>query len=153
MPTRHPEVTSVIRPAEHLVYTGSVAVIDGRICAMLDRLLNLNRVRTQVRGQNVELDQALVAIRLAGIAYDESASVGTVSAPPGEPVSQSKSQLNDTISTTEAAALLHMTRRAVSKECKQKRLPATLVGGRYRITRQDLAAFMAERRPETHTWM
>ena len=124
-------------------------MIHGRACDLLNRLLSLDKIRTQVRGQDAELDQALMAIRLAGIAYDESASVGTVSAPREEPVSQSKSQLNDTLSATEAATLLHMTRRAVSKECKQKRLPATLIGGRYRITRDDLTAFMTDRMQRT----
>jgi hypothetical protein len=44
-------------------------------------------------------------------------------------VSQSKSQLNDTLGTTEAATLLHMTRRAISKECVPKvllRIPQNL---------------------------
>jgi excisionase family DNA binding protein len=142
----------MFRPAEQLVHPGPVAVIPGQICAKLDKLLRLRKVHGQIRGQDAELDQALVAIRLAGSAYRQSASVGTVSTPQEEPVSQSKSQLNDTLGTTEAANLLHMTRRAVSKECKQKRLPATFVGGRYRITHQDLAEYMAERRQETHTW-
>ena len=137
----------MIRPAEHFVHgegRNRIVVVDGRVCAWLNKL-SLDNLRGQIRGQNAQLDQALLAIRLAGIAYDESASVGTVSAPREEPVSQSKSQLNDTLGTTEAANLLHMTRRAVSKECKQKRLPATLVGGRYRITRDDLAIYMAQR--------
>jgi excisionase family DNA binding protein len=135
----------VIRPAEHLVHRGAVAVIDGRICHMLSKLVGLDKLRAQVRGQDAQLDQTLLAIRLAGIAYDESASAGTIAAPQGEPVPQSHSQLHNTLSTAEAAALLHMTRRAVSSECKQKRLPSTLVGGRYRITRNDLTAYMAHR--------
>jgi excisionase family DNA binding protein len=114
---------------------------------MLNQLV-LDKLRTRVRGQDSHLDAALLAIRRAGLEYTESTAVasrGTVSAPPEEPVSQSKSQLNDTLGTTDVAMLLHMTRRAVSNECKQKRLPATLVGGRYRVTREDLAAFMADR--------
>ena len=135
----------MIRPAEHLVHQGAVAVIDGRICHMLNKLVGLDKLRAQVRGQDAQLDQTLLAIRLAGTAYDETASAGTISAPREEPVSQSTPQLNDTLSTTEAATLLHLTRRAVSNECKQKRLPATLVGGRYRITHDDLAAYAAQR--------
>ena len=132
-----------LRPAEHLVYKGPTVVIDGRVCELLDRLLKLKEVRADVRGQDTELDQALVAIRLAGVAYRESSSVGTVSAPQAEPMPQSQSQLNNTLGTTEAATLLHMTRRAVSTACKQKRLPATLVGGRYRIHHDDLAEYRA----------
>jgi excisionase family DNA binding protein len=134
------------RPAEHLVHGihGPVVVIDGRICALLNRL-GLDKIRGEVRGQDAQLDQTLLAIRLAGNSSAESSSAGPVSAPQEEPVSQSKSQLNDTLSTSEAAAILHLTRRAISKECKQKHLPATLVGGRYRITHQDLAAYMADR--------
>ena len=133
----------MIRPAEHLVHQGAVAVIDGRICHMLNKLVGLDKLRAQVRGQDAQLDQTLLAIRLAGVAFDEITSAGTISAPQGETLPQSQSQLNDTLGTTEAAALLHITRRAVSNECKQKRLPSTLIGGRYRITRDDLAAYMA----------
>jgi excisionase family DNA binding protein len=135
----------MIRPAEQLVHQGAVAVIDGRVCHLLNKLVGLDKLRAQVRGQDAQLDQALLAIRLAGVAYDETASAGTVSAPPEEYVSRSNRQLNDTLSTTEAAALLRISRRAVSKECKQKRLAATLVGRNYRITRDDLAAYAARR--------
>jgi excisionase family DNA binding protein len=141
------ERLNVIRPAEHLVHglDGPVALVDGRVCAMLNKLLGLDGIRAQVRGQDPQLDHTLLAIRIAAVAYTQSSSAGTVSAPREEPVSQSTSQLNDTLGTTEAASLLHMSRRAVSNECKQKRLPATLIGGRYRIHRDDLAAFMADR--------
>jgi hypothetical protein len=128
----------MFRPAEQLVHPGPIAVIDGQACAILDGLLGLDKVYRQVRGQNEQLDNAITAIRLAGAAYRENASRGTVSAPQQAAVSQSKSQLNDTLGTTDAATLLHMTRRAVSNECKQKRLPAMLVGGRYRIHPDDL---------------
>jgi excisionase family DNA binding protein len=135
----------LLRPAEHFIHAdGRIVVIDAWVCALLNKL-SLDKIRPQIRGQNAQLDQVLMAIRLVGLAYNQSSSVGTSSAPREEPVSQSKAQLNGTLGTTEAATLLHMTRRAVSKECKQKRLPATLIGGRYRITRDDLAAFMADR--------
>lgn len=133
----------MIRPAEHSVYTGPVAVVTGQVCATLNRILNLDSIRRERRGQDPELDQTLLAIRLAGIAFENS-SPGTVPAPGEETVSLSTRQLNDTLSTTETAALLHVTRRTVSQECKQKRLPATLVGGRYRISRTDIFTYQAQ---------
>jgi excisionase family DNA binding protein len=135
----------VTRPAEHLVHKGTSVVIDGRICAVLNKLLGLDRIRSQVRGQDPQLDQELLAIRLAGIAYESSAA-GTVSAPRPEPVSQSHQQLNgDTVNTTTAATILGITDRAVRKAITEKRLKATQLDGRYRITREDLSAFMADR--------
>lgn len=136
-----------IRPAEHLVHglDGPVAVIDGRVCAVLNRLLGLDKIRAQVRGQNPQLDQALLAIHLAALAT-ESSSTGTNPAPQPEPVPQSKHQLNnDTVSTTTAATLLGITDRAIRKAIIEKRLTATNVDGRYRIPRDALERYAATR--------
>jgi len=135
----------VIRPAEHLVHRGPVAVIDGRTCALLNRVLRLDKVRAEIRGQDAELDQALVAIRLAGIAYDQSSAAGTTSAPNAEPERRLKPQLHDTVSTTTAATILGITDRAVRKAITEKRLPATHLDGRWRIHRQDLTNYLGER--------
>ena len=131
------------RPAEHLVHglDGPVAVIDGRVCAMLNKLLSLDKVRAQIRGQNPQLDQALLAIKLVGTAYAASSATGKSQAPQPEPAPQSQRQLNDTVSTTTAAALLNMTDRAVRRAITEKRLKATRLDGRYRIDRDDLAAY------------
>lgn len=133
------------RPAEHLVFGlgGPIVVIDGRICALLDKLVGLSKIRAQVRGQNIELDQALMAIHLAGLASAESAT-GTYQAPQREP--RITSELVDTVSTTVAAELLDITPRAVRRAITEKRLRATCLDGRWRISRDDLAALQRRKR-------
>lgn len=135
----------VIRPAEHLVHKGTVAVIDARVCSLLNKLVGLDKLRARVRGQDAQLDQALLAIRLAGVSYDESSCSGTRVAAQPEPGPRLQGQLNETFSTSTAATILHITDRAVRKAIVEKRLQATLLDGRYRITREDLSAFMADR--------
>ena len=136
-----------LRPAEHLVHglNGPVVVIDGAVCAIFNRLLGLDKLRSVWRGQNPRLDQALLAIRLAGIAHTESSAAGTDVAPQPEPRPRSSQQLNDTVSTTTAAALLGLTGRAIRKAIAENRLKATLLDNRYRIHRDDLADYRATR--------
>ena len=50
-----------------------------------------------------------------------------------------------TVSTTEAAAILRLTDRAVRRAIAEKRLPATRLDGRHRINRDDLAKYLATR--------
>jgi excisionase family DNA binding protein len=123
------------------VHRGPVAVIDGRSCHLLNAYLG--KLRTRVRGQDADFDAALLTIYRAGLEYAESSARGTPMAAKPEPAPR----LNpyDTVSTTTAATILHVTDRAIRKAITEKRLPATKVEGRYRITKDDLAAFMAER--------
>jgi len=76
------------RPAEHLVHgiNGPVVVIEGRVCVALNKLLGLDKIRGQIRGQNPDLDQALLAIRLAAIAVESSSTGTDVAAPTGTSV-------------------------------------------------------------------
>lgn len=135
-----------IRPAEHLVYglDGPGVLVSGRVCALLNKLLSLDKIRREVRGQDAQLDQTLLAIRLAGVA-SESSSPGTHLAPQTEHGARLQPQLTDTISTTAAAAALGITDRGVRKAICEKRLTATKIDGRYRITRRDLAAYRPTR--------
>ena len=113
------------------------------MCAILNRLLGLDKLRTELRGQNPRLDQALLAIRLAGIAHTETSSTGNGVAPQPEPKPPSSQQLNDTVSTTTAATLLGISDRGVRDACTEKRLAATKVEGRWRITRQALSEYQS----------
>ena len=130
-----------IRPAEHFVHGvhGPIAIFDAEVCAILDRLPDVRRLRKEARGRNPRLDQALLALRLTGLAHTETSATGSKVAPVAEPRPRSSQQLNDdTVSTTTAAALLNITDRAVRQAITEKRLPAEKYDGRWRITRQDL---------------
>lgn len=139
----------MIRPAEFSVHVGPIAVLDGRVCASLSRLLNLDKLRAQVRGQDAELDQALLAIRLAALKYDGTGSAtatGSKSAPVAEVVSRSAQQQNSTYSTTSAAAALGVTDRAIRQAIAEKRLAATKDdSNRWRIDRTELQRYAATR--------
>ena len=103
----------MIRPAEFHVFTGVVAVIEGRECALLSELVNLDKVRASVRGRDARLDQALLGIRKAALHYLETSATGSKSAPVAEVVPPSPQQQNNTISTTTAATLLGISDRAI----------------------------------------
>jgi excisionase family DNA binding protein len=131
------------RAAEHFVHglDGPVVVVDGAVCVLLDRLLRLGQLRSQVRGQNAALDQALLAIHTAALATQSCGSATNFVQEP-QPATQLE---HDTLSTGAAAEVIGVTSAAVRKAIAEKRLPATQVDGRWRITRDDLAAYMAAR--------
>ncbi|HME16034.1 MAG TPA: hypothetical protein VKG83_11420 [Mycobacterium sp.] len=137
----------MIRPAEFSVHVGPIAVLDGRVCAALSRLLNLDKLRAQVRGQDAEVDQALLAIRLAALKYNGTTSAtGSKSAPVAEAVRPSPQHESSTFSTTTAAGIAGIGPRAIRQAIAEKRLAATKDdGGRHRITPADLAAYAATR--------
>jgi len=136
-------VTS-LRPAEHLIHglDGPLVVIDGAVCAMLDRLLRLDQIGRKYRGQNEQFDQSLMAIRLAGVAHTQRSGSGQDSAPQPDVPPHSVRQHNQTVSTRQAAAILGITDRSVRRAINQKRLPATCLDGRYRITPDDLKTYL-----------
>jgi excisionase family DNA binding protein len=101
----------------------------------------LDKIRTKVRGRDADLDNALLMILRAGLEYRESSSTGTAMAARPEPTPQLTEQLNQTVSTTTAAELLGITDRAVRKAITEKRLAATVLDGRYRITQDELTQF------------
>jgi excisionase family DNA binding protein len=133
---------SMNRPTESTAHRGPTAVIDGRSCSLLNEMV-LDKIRTKVRGRDPQLDAALLAILRAGLEYRESSATGTGVAAQPEPGPRLQGQLNETFSTSTAATILNITDRAVRKAITEKRLMATLLDGRYRITREDLSAFMA----------
>lgn len=126
-------------PAAYIHCVGApVVVIPARVCAWLERHARLNEVRIRERGSDPEVDAVLVALRLAALTWRTTATGTPVAAKP-EPASE----LNQWLSTTQAADILYITDRAVRLAISEKRLPATFVNGRWRITREDTQHFAA----------
>ena len=125
------------------MFTGPVVVISGYTCLLLTRI-GLNRIRAEVRGDNQQLDAELLAMHLAGLAYAESSTSGTSPVPNAAPVGHLKQ--HHTVGTTTAATQLNMSSRGIRRAINDRRLRATLVDGRYRITNEDLAAYAGQRR-------
>jgi len=118
---------------------GIAAIVPARVAAWLDSRLNLTQVRGQVRGRDAEVDAVLVALRLAAMSWRASAT-GSGEAPTPEV------EASSWVGTRQAADLLGIGDRAIRLAIAEQRLAAHNVGGRWRITREDIEQFRAARR-------
>lgn len=118
---------------------GPAAVLDARACAWLEHYANLTALRVRVRGTDLEISKQLEDIRVAALHWRSSAT-GTER--DTEPELAAKSEW---LSTGQVAHELMITDRAVRKAIAEERLPATVIGGRYRISREDLEHYRAAR--------
>lgn len=128
------------RPPQAYVHGvgGPVVIIPARVCAWLERHARLNEVRIQERGSDAEVDAVLVALRLAALTWRTTATGTPVAAKP-----EAATDLNQWMSTTQAAERLSITDRAVRLAIQEQRLHATNVAGRWRISREDIQHFAA----------
>jgi excisionase family DNA binding protein len=133
-------MTARWRPPEHYVHAGGeVVVVPARVAAWLGRHAQLDRLRTQIRGADAEVDSVLVALAVAG-AYWRTSATGSACAPEAE-----VGALSPWVSTTQAADLLGIGSRAVRLAIAETRLPAERVDGRWRIAREDIEHYRAAR--------
>ncbi|WP_090860076.1 helix-turn-helix domain-containing protein [Nocardioides lianchengensis] len=119
---------------------GPAVVISARTAAWLERNANLSALRVRVRGTDPETSAHLEQIRYAALSWRGSAT-GTEAATEAEPASESDMWL----STVEAADLAGITSRAIRKAIAEGRLASVEVGGRHRISREDLEHYKAAR--------
>ncbi|WP_157417546.1 helix-turn-helix domain-containing protein [Nocardioides sp. Iso805N] len=125
----------------HLIgVDGPAVLVPARIAAILERHADLTALRVRTRGVDPEASAVLEALRVAAMTWRGSAT-GTEGAPKPEPAQDS----NQWLSTGEAADLAGVTSRAIRKAIEGGRLQATEIGGRYRISREDLEQFKAAR--------
>ena len=118
---------------------GPVVTVPARVAALLNRHAGLNEYRIRHRGEDAEVDAALLALALAGASWTGSGG-GTRVAAPAEPVAQSK-----WVSTAGAAARLSITDRAVRRAINEGRLKARRDGTAWRIHTTDLEHYRAQR--------
>lgn len=135
-----------MRRLPHLVGTdGPAVLLPPRIAALLESKAGLSALRVRLRGVDPEASDVLEAIRYAAMSWREavpgSAPTGTKVAPEAEPEPACK-----WVTTGKAADLVGISSRAIRKAIAEGRLPATEVGGRYRITCEDLEHFRAARK-------
>jgi excisionase family DNA binding protein len=120
---------------------GPAVVIDARTAAWMLKYADISRLRVRVRGIDPRISRALEEITVVGLEWRTSATGTPVAAKP-EPATNSEQWL----STGQAADLVGVTCRAIRKAIAEARLPATQVGGRYRISREDLEHYRTARR-------
>ncbi len=129
------------RDATHFVHglSGVVVVVPGRVAAWLHANLPLDKLRTEVRGADPEVDHVLVAMSVAGLSW-RSSVFGTRprSVPELAPPSA-------WLSPAEVADQLSVTSRAITKACQSGRLPAERVGDRWWISRVHFEHYRAAR--------
>jgi len=109
------------------------------VAAVLLRYAELDRYHLTHRGEDAEVDQALIALKVAALTWRESAT-GTKNAARPELAPQL-----EWLSTKEAADALAMTDRAIRKAIREDRLQAATIGRAYRINREQLAHFKARK--------
>lgn len=129
------------RPPEAYVHgVGAPAVIvPGRVAAWLELHAGLQRLRIDVRGTDPEVDAVLAALRLAALTW--RSSVGGTDQGNSE---EQQAPFPD-MSTRAAADRLGMTERGVRQAITRGHLHATQVEGRWRITPENLAHYLAAR--------
>jgi hypothetical protein len=111
--------------------TGPVVVLPAGVARWLEEQTDLPRRRVAVRGDDVELDQALLAIRLAAMQVGAvpGAAVGTD--PPAMPVAEPELTVN------QAAHRIGIRPRAVRRALEEQRLAGRKAGGRWLIQPAD----------------
>ncbi|MDN4595907.1 helix-turn-helix domain-containing protein [Leifsonia virtsii] len=130
-----------VRQATELVIAagGPEVIISGRAAAFLLRYAGLNQYHVDHRGEDPEIDQTLVALKVAALAWRGTAT-GTQEA--AKPELDRGSQW---LSTSQAAAAIQVTDRAIRKAIRERRLHAEKVGRTYRISREQLAHYRERR--------
>jgi excisionase family DNA binding protein len=113
-------------------------IVPQRVAAWLERHAQLGRLRIDVRGADAEVDNVLTALRLAAMAWRDSAcGTDARNLTEVEPLS--------VLSTVQAAGELGITDRAVRLAIQEGRLTGQQVSGRWQISREDLEHYRAAR--------
>jgi Helix-turn-helix domain len=133
-------------PAEHLIHglDAPVVLVSGRVAAWLLSRAGLDEYHRSHRGDDPEVDQVLVALKLAAIAWRErktSTDHGTREAGAPPHVAPSPKWFT----TAAAARVLGITARAVIKAISVGRLPAVWSAGRWWIDPDDVEHYRAQR--------
>ncbi|MFE5293003.1 helix-turn-helix domain-containing protein [Isoptericola sp. NPDC056618] len=119
---------------------GPAVVVPARVAAWLDARANLSALRMKSRGADPEVDDVLLGLRVAALAWRTSATGSAVDPEPEVPRESSQ-----WLSTGQAANLLGITDRAVRLAIREGRLVAEQVAGRYRISRANVEHYRAAR--------
>jgi hypothetical protein len=136
----------MIRPAEHLVFglDDPVVPVSGRVASWLLARAGLDQYHRAHRGDDPEVDQVLVALKLAAIAWRErntGTDRGTQAADTPPQAAPSPAWLT----TTAAAGVLGITARGVVKAISVGRLPAVWSAGCWWIDPEDVEHLRARR--------
>jgi len=123
------------RPAEHLIagLTGPVVLLSARVAAQLDRDV-LDHYRRNHRGTDREVDETLIAIRIAALLYVGRASVSD----PGQNHAPPPATGASWLTVQDAASKLGCSPRSIRRSINNGRLAARRVGPLWLINPTEL---------------
>lgn len=124
-------------PSSYVHGTGedAVVVLPARAAALLDRLLELRGLRVKLRGNDPQIDSALLGLALAA----EQARAARLAGPAASPGGRTNAEAAEagpgcaTVSSSTAAATLGITTRAIRLALAEGRLPGRKVDGQWRV--------------------
>jgi excisionase family DNA binding protein len=122
-----------------------VVLVSGRVAAWLLSRARLDEYHRVHRGDDAEVDQVVVALKLAALAWRERSVVGTDHGTRTADTPAQRAPSPDWLTTTAAARSLGIGTRAVRKAIGAGRLPATWAGGCWWIDPEDVEHFRARR--------
>lgn len=120
-------------------------LVSARVATWMPRRGGLDQYHRSHQGTDVELDQTILALKLASLAWREQRDIGTgrgtnlADTPPRDAPSP------EWWTTTTTARDLGITSRAVVKAIADGRLPARSSAGRWWLNPEDVAHFRARR--------
>lgn len=109
-------------------------LIPVRVCAFLDAHLPLTELRGRTRGDDPEIDQVLLDLRRAAMAYT-GRGTATTDATPARPAMH-------WLTPTQAAARLGVAPDTVRRGIREHRLPAEKHDGHWRIPSTALDTYL-----------
>lgn len=118
-----------------VMFDGPAVVVSGRFAYWLERTVNLRKLALDVRGSDAELTEALHAIHLAALVYEEQATSVNGSNP--TPISEVAPQ-STYVNVTQAAGLIGIGDRAVRQALAKGDLVGCRVDYRWRVDRQSI---------------
>jgi helix-turn-helix protein len=138
---------STPRPAEYHVLgcDGPVVVVPGRVAAWLLSRAGLADYHRAHRGDDAEVDQVLVALKLVALAWRERTTAGAGCGTQAADTPPQAAPSPRWLTTTAAARALGITARAVVKAVAADRLPAQWSAGRWWINPADVEHYRARR--------
>lgn len=136
-----------LRPAEHLVFglDGPAVVVSGRVAAWLLSRGRLNEYHRTHRGDDPEVDQTLVGLKIAALAWRERHTVGTGHGTTAAGTPPQAAPSPAWLTTTATARVVGITARAVVKAITAGRLPAQWWSGRWWIDPEEVEHYRARR--------